>query len=237
MVMQQIQDATSVQYLNILSLGRPPLAAGFDSCLLARPSRTSFVPRSPVSNPLEPSRTLSNPLEPSRAGLRILRRLLWILSNQLMPNDQESTSMQDVQPAPQRRTSDEALPNHIESYLYVRLGGGRSGVRVHQDWSPFFLSLNWLSALSAFFHPAEILKCRLVSVTFQNMQILWENDTGWFIWCPFPHLFSTIISSKLATPESTSFFETSTLWFQKTKNRAWMQPATKIFHAFSELPI
>ena len=63
MVMQQIQDATSVQYLNTLSLGRPPLAAGFDSCLLARPSRTSFVPRSPVSNPLEPSRTLSNLLE------------------------------------------------------------------------------------------------------------------------------------------------------------------------------
>ena len=50
--------------------------------------------------------------------------------------------MQDVQPAPQRRTSDKALPNYIESYLYVRLGGGRSGVQVHQDWSPFFLSLN-----------------------------------------------------------------------------------------------
>ena len=33
----------------------------------------------------------------------------------------------------------------------------------------------------------------------------------------FPHLFSTIISSKLATPQSTSFFETSTLWFQKKK--------------------
>ena len=63
MVMLQIQDATSMQYLNTLSLGRPPLAAGFDSCLLARPSRTSFVSRSPVSNPLEPSRTLSNLLE------------------------------------------------------------------------------------------------------------------------------------------------------------------------------
>ena len=50
--------------------------------------------------------------------------------------------MQDVQPAPQRRTSDKALPNYIESYLSVRLGGGQSGVRVHQDWSPFFLSLN-----------------------------------------------------------------------------------------------
>ena len=50
--------------------------------------------------------------------------------------------MQDVQPAPQRRTSDKALPNYIESYLHVRLGGGQSGVRVHQDWSPFFLSLN-----------------------------------------------------------------------------------------------
>ena len=210
MVMQQIQDATSVQYLNTLSLGRRPLAAGFDCCLLARPFRTSFVSRSPVSNPLEPSRTLSNlleqvwdeflepsrtlskplepsraglrisnplepsrtlsnPLEPSRAGLRILRQLLRILSNQLMPNNQESTSMQDVQPAPQRRPSDKALPNYFEFYLYVRLGGGRSGVRVHQDWSPFFLSLNWLSTLSAFFHPAEILKCRLVSVTFQNL--------------------------------------------------------------------
>ena len=106
MVMQQIQDATSVQYLNTLSLGRPPLAAGFDSCLLARPSRTSFVPRSPVSNPLEPSRTLSNlleqvwdeflepsrtlsnPLEPSRAGLRI--------SNPLEPSRTLSNPLEQV---------------------------------------------------------------------------------------------------------------------------------------------
>ena len=69
--------------------------------------------------------------------------------------------MQGVQPAPQRRTSDKAFLNYIESYLYVRLGGGRSGDRVHQDWSPFFLSLNWLSTLSAFFHPAEIFEAQI----------------------------------------------------------------------------
>ena len=106
MVMLQIQDATSVQYLNTLSLGRPPLAAGFDSCLLARPSRTSFVSRSPVSNPLEPSRTLSNlleqvwdeflepsrtlsnPLEPSRTLSNLLEQV-WesrTLSNPLEPS-------------------------------------------------------------------------------------------------------------------------------------------------------
>ena len=95
-----------------------------------------------------------------------------------------------------------------------------------------------LSAYGAYEKMSKIWRIVLAFVIFKILFNIWENETSWLHCCPFANLFfSNTYFIKICNS-----MEYQICWIQypmisERAEELGMQPATKILHAFSELPI